>query len=177
MSINEEVVKALRIAMSAHEGQTDLQGNSYIQHPMRVSQLVVDFFTNEPLYIKRAQVVAMLHDVIEDSDVSSDDLLRSGVSSTVVADVVRLTKVHSQMPAQYLDCIKQSRVATAVKFADLIDNTAPGRLVQLKSADKKRLQEKYRFYYTCLLGVDFCYNGAQPKDHPLVRMLGERLAR
>lgn len=173
--MSEIVYKAKRIASSAHAGQVDLQGMPYINHPLRVSCIVSNFFLVDDPLAEHAEAVAVLHDVIENSSVTANDLLCAGISQAIVGDVIILTKLPSQPRNMYLDGIKRSRIAWAVKLADIIDNTDPKRLGVLRAQDKERLLEKYHYYYSYLVdGVNFRYCGARIDDNPTVIMLGER---
>jgi (p)ppGpp synthase/HD superfamily hydrolase len=108
--------KAIKFATDAHAGQTDKSGLPYIFHPIRVASV----FTEE-----RHQVVAVLHDIIEDTDVGYLDLIREfGLD---VADIVwRLSRrPHESYEAFVLRC-KEHPVSRAVKIADILDNLRPG---------------------------------------------------
>ena len=74
------VEDALRIALKAHEGQKDLDGNPVILHPMAVAVAGRN---------REEQVAGLLHDVVEDTGITFDDLLRLGVDETIV-DALRL---------------------------------------------------------------------------------------
>lgn len=173
--MNAVIDKARRIASSAHLGQVDRQGMPYINHPLRVSRIVSSFFSADDPSMEHAEAVALLHDVIENSSITASDLLFAGIKQDIVGDIIRLTKLHSQSRDTYLDGIKQSRIAWAVKLADIADNTDPARLAVLQAQDKERLLDKYHHYYSYLMnGVDFYYCDTKFDDNPTVRMLGER---
>lgn len=125
---------ALRIAEQAHDGQTDKSGKPYIEHPLRVAAK----FTH-PTY----KCVALLHDVLEDSSYTPDDLRVAGISDEVVKAVVALTHLKHELRNDYYERIKKNPLALAVKLADIEDNTDPGRLALLDQATRTRLEKKY----------------------------------
>lgn len=84
---NELLDTALTIATKAHEGQTDKAGAPYIFHPIRVANRCL---TDEE------KIVALLHDVIEDSETSASDLLAKGFPRTIVDAVLSVTRNEGQ---------------------------------------------------------------------------------
>ena len=121
------------LATSAHKNQVDKGGNSYIEHPLRVmKQMTTDV----------ARIVAVLHDVIEDSDYGFDDLIAAGFSEEIVSAIVVLTKKKEVSYKNYLRAIKTNPIAIAVKLADLQDNMDLTRLPTITEKDTER-QKKY----------------------------------
>ena len=116
--IMASIEKALQIAAGAHEGQKDKDGQPYILHPLRVMNAVED----EP-----AKVVAVLHDVIEDTSVTAEDLRREGFDEAVLAAVECLTHRKGEPYADYVVRCKGDEIARRVKLADLEDNARPSR--------------------------------------------------
>jgi (p)ppGpp synthase/HD superfamily hydrolase len=112
------IEKALQIAAGAHEGQKDKNGQPYILHPLRVMNAV----EGEP-----AKIVAILHDVIEDTSVTSEDLKREGFEEAVVAALECLTRRKGKPYADYVIRCKGNVIARQVKLADLEDNARPSR--------------------------------------------------
>ena len=125
---------AFEIAKTAHAGQTDKAGLDYILHPLQVAAEVT---TDEE------KAVALLHDIIEDTDVTASELLAKGLPDNVVEAVEALTKKHNQNYAAYLAGVKKNRLATAVKLADLKHNSDLSRLEKITQKDRERA-EKYR---------------------------------
>ena len=125
---------AFEIAKEAHAGQTDKAGLDYILHPLQVAAEVT---TDEE------KAVALLHDIIEDTDVTASELLAKGLPDNVVEAVKALTKKHNQNYAAYLAGVKKNRLATAVKLADLKHNSDLSRLEKITQKDRERA-EKYR---------------------------------
>jgi (p)ppGpp synthase/HD superfamily hydrolase len=137
------IEKALQIAAQAHEGQKDKEGLPYILHPLRAMMRVQG---------QEAQIVAVLHDVIEDTPVTADDLRRAGFSEKVVAAVLCVTHHRDEPYADYVVRCKGNEVARRVKLADLEDNSRLDRTIlrpQRFEADVARLR-KYVLSYKYL---------------------------
>src|SRR5262249_36104159 len=114
------IEKALQIAAAAHAGQTDKEGLPYILHPLRVMLLVSD---------PDARIVAVLHDVVEDTDVTHDALREAGFSERVLAGVRCVTHARGESYADYVVRCKTDPVARPVKLADLTDNSRLDRTI------------------------------------------------
>ncbi len=125
---------ALSIAKKAHAGQVDKAGVDYIQHPLYVASQVKT---------EQEKTVALLHDVIEDSDVTVDDLLASGLSNEVVTAVQILTKKEGQSYQEYLEKVKSNNLARVVKLADLKHNSDLSRLKSVTNTAYERVK-KYK---------------------------------
>lgn len=126
---------AERVARQAHEGQVDKSGQPYIGHPQRVADRVQG---DVP------KAVAWLHDVIEDTDLTKDDLLtKIGFPREIVDAVVALTHLPNEPNMMYWGRVRANQVARVVKRADIADNTDPARLAALDPATRERLTRKY----------------------------------
>ena len=125
---------ALSIAQTAHKGQVDKAGIDYIQHPIHVASLVTT---------EEEKAVALLHDVIEDSDITLTDLLNQGVPEHVLKAVSILTKDKKLTYQDYLARIKTNEIATKVKLADLKHNSDLSRISKPTAKDIERV-EKYK---------------------------------
>ena len=125
---------ALSIARKAHEGQLDKAGVDYIEHPIYVASQVDT---------EEEKAVALLHDVIEDSPVSAEELLQAGLPETVVTAVQVLTKKKEQDYQTYLETVKKNPLARVVKLADLKHNSDLSRLTSITKKDRERLR-KYK---------------------------------
>ena len=125
---------ALSIATQAHEGQLDKAGVDYIEHPIYVASQVDT---------EEEKAVALLHDVIEDSPVSAEELLQAGLPETVVTAVQVLTKKKEQDYQTYLETVKKNPLARLVKLADLKHNSDLSRLSSITEKDRERLK-KYK---------------------------------
>ncbi|HEV0650352.1 TPA: HD domain-containing protein, partial [Streptococcus pneumoniae] len=125
---------ALAIAKKAHAGQVDKAGVDYIQHPLYVASQV---------NTEQEKAVALLHDVIEDSDITAADLFVSGLSNEVVTAVQILTKKKGQSYQEYLGKVKSNNLARVVKLADLKHNSDLSRLKSVTNTDYERVK-KYK---------------------------------
>ena len=125
---------ALSIARQAHEGQLDKAEVDYIEHPIYVANQVDT---------EEEKAVALLHDVIEDSSVSAEELLQAGLPETVVTAVQVLTKKKEQDYQTYLETVKKNPLARLVKLADLKHNSDLSRLSSITEKDRERLK-KYK---------------------------------
>ena len=114
------IEKALQIAARAHEGQVDKQGLPYILHPLRVMDGVEGL---------DAKIVAVLHDVIEDTPVTLDELEREGFSGVVLAAVWCVTHAEGETYADYVVRCRADPIALRVKLSDLADNTRLSRTI------------------------------------------------
>lgn len=125
---------ALSIAKKAHKGQYDKAGVNYIEHPLFVASLVDT---------QEEKAVALLHDVLEDSPYTAEELVLAGLPETVVSAVQTLTNKKGQDYQQYLELVKSSPIARRVKLADLKHNSDLSRLATITEKDRERL-EKYK---------------------------------
>ena len=126
--------KALSIATRAHRGQVDKAGVDYIHHPLFVASLVSS---------DEEKATALLHDVLEDSSFTIDDLRDEGISDNVVEAVSVLTKPKGKPYFDYLKGVKKNNIARQVKLADLQHNSDLTRLAKVTDEDLKR-REKYQ---------------------------------
>lgn len=122
---------ALEIAVKAHKGQVDKNGQPYILHPLAVAAKV------DGLELK---TIAILHDTIEDTSVTAEYLLERGIPKDIVDTVVLLSKPKDEEYESYLRRVKQNPKALKVKLADLAHNTSPERASGLNEARKKKYE-------------------------------------
>lgn len=132
------VTTAREIATRPHHGQADKAGAPYIGHPARVAAHAAAAGGDE-----RVVAAAWLHDVVEDTEVTPEDLRAAGVPDDVVAAVVAVSKVPGESVEGYFARVRSDPLAIAVKTADLADNTDPARLAVLDAATRERLVAKY----------------------------------
>lgn len=126
-------IRALLIMLKAHRGQRDKGGKPYFTHPLRVSRSTKD---------KRAKIVALLHDVIEDSDKYSwADL--DFLDQEQIAALKVLTHQKDVPYFEYINAIKSKPLARQVKLSDLADNMNLKRLKTITDEDLERV-EKYK---------------------------------
>lgn len=126
------------IARRAHTGQQDKVGVDYIEHPARVAERVRQYSE-----VAEAVAAAWLHDVLEDTPVTAEDLREAGVPDDVIIAVELLTKHQGQSLEDYCAGVRENPIALAVKQADVDDNTDPARTAQLPEETRERLAAKY----------------------------------
>lgn len=126
--------KAYEIAKKAHLGQIDKAGEDYIKHPEKVAS-----FVNSD----EEKAVAYLHDVIEDTELTLEDLREYGFSEEVLEAVDVITKKKGQDYQTYLNSVKENKLARVVKLADLRHNSDLTRLINITEKDRER-KEKYQ---------------------------------
>lgn len=139
MTKGEMLDKALHLATNAHHGQFDKGGKPYILHPLRV----MSFLKTDD---EELQCMALLHDVVEDTDVTYTDLLTIGMTERVVAGVKSLTKQRGYTYAEYKQQIFANKDAMIVKMADLRHNTDIRRLKGVTEKDIARMAKYHTFY-------------------------------
>jgi len=135
---------AKKLATQAHQGQLDKAGMPYIQHPARVAAAFPDRLD--------LQTIAWLHDVVEDTDVTLNNLHRLFPSYVVMA-VDALTHRKGEDRELYYRRVRANERARLVKHADIDDNADPGRLAVLDEAIRDRLVAKYAKARTALAPV------------------------
>lgn len=134
--------RAIEIAVKAHAGQVDKGGQPYILHPLRVMMAVATI---------EEKIVAVLHDVVEDSDIEFEDLSTEGFNDEIIEALKSVTK--SADDADYFAFIERAKLNTlgaAVKIADLKDNLDISRLQELDEKDLERIN-KYKKSLAVLL--------------------------
>lgn len=136
--------KAIGIAAEAHTGQRDKAGAPYILHPLR---MMLRMQTDEE------RIVAVLHDVVEDSDWTLDGLRAEGFSDAVVEAVDALTRQEGESYEAFVVRAGQLSLARRVKLADLEDNMDTTRLGAITEVDEARLA-RYERARQHLLGND-----------------------
>jgi (p)ppGpp synthase/HD superfamily hydrolase len=128
--------KAIEIAARAHTGQVQKNGLPYILHPLRI-MFQVDLLEDK--------MVAVLHDVVEDTDVTLDDLRQAGFSEEVVEGVRLMTRVDGQDYGEYIEAIKANPIARNVKLADMRNNIDLLRIPELNNNDLKRSRKYHKY--------------------------------
>jgi GTP diphosphokinase / guanosine-3',5'-bis(diphosphate) 3'-diphosphatase len=137
------IEKAIEIAARAHAGQRDKAGAPYIFHPLRLMLAVRG---------DEARMAAVLHDVVEDTPLTFEDLLREGFPVAVVDAVRALTKHEGESRIAAAHRAAANPVARAVKLADVTDNMDLSRIPEPTEKDYARLRE-YEQVRAILLGV------------------------
>ncbi len=125
--------KALKISFNAHKDQLDKSGMPYVYHPFHLAEQMDDEYST---------CVALLHDVVEDTDTTLDDLAK--IFPKEVTDAIALMTHDNNVPyLDYVRTIKSNPIASKVKLADLKHNSD---LTRLDKVDDKALErvEKYK---------------------------------
>ena len=139
MKKGEMLNKMLVLATNAHAGQFDKGGTPYILHPLRVMSFLKE--DDEEL-----RVIALGHDVIEDTDTTYEDLRAAGMSERVIAGIEALTKRRGETYAEYKDRVFANVDAMKVKLCDLRHNTDIRRLKGVTDKDIARIAKYHTFY-------------------------------
>ena len=119
MIYTDQTRKAMQIAYRAHHGQTDKSGVPYLYHPIHLAEQMNDEVT---------VTAALLHDVLEDSPMTAEELRAAGISQQAVDAVVLLTRPAEIPYLDYVERIRSNPIARAVKCADMRHNCDPSRL-------------------------------------------------
>ena len=135
--------KAIEIAARAHTGQVDKAGQPYILHPIQVMLRVQG---------EDARIAAVLHDVVEDSEVTIDDLRVEGFSSVVLEAVAALTKQKGETRIEAAFRAAENEIARIVKLADNAENMDLSRIPNPTEKDHRRMKE-YEKVREILLGA------------------------
>lgn len=134
MIYTELTKKALLLAFGAHKDQLDKSGMPYIFHPFHLAEQMDDEYS---------VCVALLHDVVEDTEITLDDLKAQGFPEEVTRAVGRMTHPKGMPYLEYVAALKDDPLASKVKLADLRHNSDTSRLDRVTENDLKRLA-KYR---------------------------------
>ena len=126
--------RAMKLCFAAHRDQTDKSGMPYVFHPFHLAEQMTDELTT---------VTALLHDVVEDTPYTLDDLRGMGFPDEVIGALTLLTHDPSVPYLDYVARIRSDPVAKAVKLADLRHNSDLTRLGHPSEKDLARV-EKYR---------------------------------
>ena len=124
--------RAIELAARAHAGQVDKAGQPYVLHPLRLMLAV---------RTPHERMAAVLHDVVEDTDVTFDDLVAEGFPPEVVAAVRALTKTEGEKRIEAAHRAAADPVARVVKLADVTDNMDLSRIANPSQKDFDRLKE------------------------------------
>ena len=140
---NQELYgKALELCTEKHAGQVDKAGKPYLGHIARVAG---------EFYDEKA-IVALLHDIVEDTDVNPGELLQKGFTKEIVDAVVAITKKENESYESFIERVGKNKMAREVKIADLEDNMNIRRLPKITEEDMVRLN-KYLEAWRYLLSL------------------------
>lgn len=133
MIYTKQTKKALKLCFEAHKNQVDKSGMPYVFHPFHLAEQMAD---------EKSTVVALLHDVIEDTDYTLDNLEEMGFEKDVINALALLTHNSDTPYMEYVAKIKTNSIAKAVKLADLQHNSD---LTRLDVVDEKSLKRKDKY--------------------------------
>ncbi len=136
---------AIALAVHAHKGQRDKAGAPYILHPLRLVVRLGHDATDAQ------RMAAVLHDVVEDTPFSFEDLKSLGCPAEVLAALECLTRRKEETYEEFIERAVQNPIARRVKRADLEDNMDVLRLAQVTAKDAERFQ-RYRAAWTRVVG-------------------------
>lgn len=123
---------ALNLCFEAHKDQRDKSGAPYVFHPFHLAEQMAD---------EDATIVALLHDVMEDTDYTIDDLQKMGFNNEVLSALSLMTHDPAVPYMEYVAAIKSNSIAKTVKLADLRHNSDMTRLETVTEKDKKRADQ------------------------------------
>ena len=133
------VERAVQIAAQAHQGQRDKAGAPYLLHPLRMMLRMES---------EAAMMAAVLHDVVEDSDWTLDQLRAEGFSEEVLQAVECLTHQAGESYDEFVTRVQSNAIARQVKLADLEDNMNIRRMAEITPKDLARLEKYHRAWRT-----------------------------
>jgi (p)ppGpp synthase/HD superfamily hydrolase len=125
---------AIAIAAKAHEGQIDKAGKPYLAHPL---------FVMENVNSIEEKIVAVLHDAVEDSELTLEQLTSEGFPEVIVKAIAAITKIEGEAYAAYLERVIANPIALRVKIADVTHNLDLRRIANPTEADFQRIA-KYK---------------------------------
>lgn len=131
----DDLQKAIEIAVAAHASQRERNGDPYILHPLRVMGRIAD---------TAGRIVAVLHDVLEDTEITAQQLKDAGFSDTVLTAVDCLTRRPGEPYDEFVQRAACNPLARRVKLADLEDNMDLRRLPAVLPKDADRMTRYLR---------------------------------
>lgn len=136
-SLKEQLEMAIKIASENHYGQKDKASDPYILHLIHVMNNVDEL---------DAKIVAVLHDILEDTDITKEDLFEYGFSKNIVYAIELLTKPKKQEYMTYIKNLSENSIARKVKLVDLKHNMDLTRLENITEKDLKRVEKYFKAY-------------------------------
>ena len=134
MIYTDKTKKAMNFCFKAHKDQVDKSGMPYVFHPFHVAEQMTDEATT---------IVALLHDVVEDTDYTLGDIAAEGFGKEILEAVALMTHEDDVPYLDYVAKLKDNPIARAVKLADLAHNSDLSRIGEIDEETKQRL-EKYK---------------------------------
>lgn len=134
MLYSDKIKKAMNLAYIKHHNQFDKAGYPYIAHLLHIAERMSDEDTT---------IVALLHDILEDTQVKEKDLEELGFSKNIIEAIKLLTHKKYTPYMEYIQKLKNNDIAKKVKIQDLKHNLDTYRIDDIKETDLKRI-EKYK---------------------------------
>ena len=134
MIYTDNTKKAMKLCFKAHKDQVDKSGMPYVFHPFHVAEQMTDEVTT---------IVALLHDVVEDTDYTLEDIAAEGFGEDILKAVALMTHEDDVPYLDYVAKLKDNPIARAVKLADLAHNSDLSRIGEVDDETRERL-EKYK---------------------------------
>lgn len=126
--------KALIISFNAHKNQIDKSGMPYVYHPFHLAEQMNDEYST---------CVALLHDVVEDTDITLVDLMSEGFPDEVIDALSLMTHNDDVLYLDYVRALTNNSLARKVKLADLAHNSDLTRIDKVEDKDHERVK-KYK---------------------------------
>ena len=133
MIYTQKTKKALKLCFEAHKNQMDKSGMPYVFHPFHLA---------EQMQTEETTVVALLHDLVEDTDYTIEDLTSMGFDKSITDAIALMTHADDVEYMNYVREIKNNPIARAVKLADLKHNSD---LTRLDVVDQKALSRREKY--------------------------------
>lgn len=134
-SLQALLERAIAIAEKQHAGQVDKAGRPYIEHPLRVMKTM----SNDA-----DRIVAILHDVIEDTDFTLDQLVAEGFPGYILEALDAVTRRDGEIYEAFVARAAMNPIGRRVKYADLQDNADLSRIAAPTAADVARTEKYHR---------------------------------
>lgn len=134
--------KALKLCFDAHKEQVDKSGLPYVFHPFHLA---------EQMETEETTIVALLHDLVEDTAYTIEDLINMGFDNRVTDAIALMTHDEDVAYMDYVSAIRENPIAKAVKLADLKHNSD---LSRLDVVDKKALERREKYLKAMALLTD-----------------------
>ena len=124
---------ALKLCFEAHKEQVDKSGMPYVFHPFHLA---------EQMNTEETTIVALLHDLVEDTDYTIEDLIDMGFDKSITDAIALMTHADNVAYMDYVRAIKDNPIAKTVKLADLKHNSD---LTRLETVDEKALSRREKY--------------------------------
>ena len=132
MIYTPDTKKAMKLCFEAHKEQTDKAGLPYVFHPFHVAEQMPD---------EKTTIVALLHDVIEDTHYTLQDIRDMGFDEDVLEALALMTHDKDVPYMEYVAAIKGNPIARTVKLADLRHNSDLSRLDEIDETASERVEK------------------------------------